>query len=64
MIIPTRHHTPWSKTLDNILHNGINENTISGNIMTDFLDHLAQFTELLLSYSIIKQNLKKYLPEI
>ena len=42
VIIPTQ-NKPWSKTLDNILHNGTNENTISGNTMTDFLDHLAQF---------------------
>ena len=42
-------HTSRSKTLiDNILHNGINGNTISGNISTDISDHLAQF--LITSY--------------
>ena len=46
--IPTR-HTLRSKTLiDNTLHNGINGNTISGNISTDISDHLAQF--LITSY--------------
>ena len=55
--IPTR-HTSQSKTLiDNILHNGINANTVSGNITTNVSDHLAQF--LITSY-IVKQNLKKY----
>ena len=37
-------HTPRSKTLiDNIFHNNINENAISGNLTIDILDHLAQF---------------------
>ena len=46
--IPT-HHTSQSKTLiDNILYNGINGNTISGNITTNISDHLAQF--LITSY--------------
>ena len=41
--IPTR-HTSRSKTLiDNILRNGINANTISGNITTDISDHLPNF---------------------
>ena len=41
--IPT-HHTPRSKTLtDNIFHNNINENAISGNLITDISDHLAKF---------------------
>ena len=48
--IPTR-HTSRSKTLiDNILHNGINRNTIPGNITTDISDHLAQF--LITSYQV------------
>ena len=59
MIIPTR-PIPWSKTLDNILHNGIKENTISRNIMTDFSYHFVQvLIELLHSYSVLKENLKK-----
>ena len=37
------------KLIDNILHNGINGNTISGNI-TDISDHLAQF--LITSYLV------------
>ena len=45
------HHTSRSKTLiDNILHNGINGNTISGNITTDISDHLVQF--LITSYQV------------
>ena len=63
MIIPTR-PIPWSKTLDNILHNGIKENTISRNIMTDFSYHFVQvLIELLHSYSVLKENLKKKLPK-
>ena len=39
--IPTC-HTPRSKTLiDNIFHDNINENAISGYLTTDISDHLA-----------------------
>ena len=41
--ISTR-HTLRSKTLiDNIFHNNISENSISGYLTTDISDHLAQF---------------------
>ena len=47
---PTRHRS-WSKTLiDNILHNGINGNTVSGKVTTDISDHLTQF--LITSYQV------------
>ena len=36
--------TPRSKTLiDNIFYNNFNESIISGNLITDISDHLAQF---------------------
>ena len=51
--IPT-HHTSRSKTLiDNILHNGINGNTVSGNKTTDISDQL-------LTKYIVKQNPQKH----
>ena len=41
--LPTR-ITPRSKTLiDNIFHNNFDESIISGNLITDILDHLAQY---------------------
>ena len=55
--IPTR-HTSWSKTfIDNILHNDINANTISGNITTDISDHLAQY--LITSYQVHSETKPK-----
>ena len=55
--IPTR-HTSRSKTLiENILHNGINGNTISGNITKDISDHLAQF--LIISYQVNSETKPK-----
>ena len=40
---PTRHTSRFKTLIDNILHNGINGKTISGNITSDISDHLAQF---------------------
>ena len=55
--IPTR-HTSQSKTLiDNILHNGINANTVSGNMTTNISDHLAQF--LITSHQVHSQTKPK-----
>ena len=55
--IPTR-RTSQSKTLiDNILHNGINANTVSGNITTNISDHLAQF--LITSHQVHSQTKPK-----
>ena len=47
---PTRHRSRSKTLIDNILHNGINGNTISGKVTTDISDHLAQF--LITSYQV------------
>ena len=58
--ILTRHTSRYKTLIDNILHNGINANTISGNITTDISDHLAQF--LITSYQVhIETKPKKIL---
>ena len=55
--IPTC-HTSRSKTLtDNILHNGINRNLVSGNIKNDISDQLAQF--LITSYQVNSETKPK-----
>ena len=45
---PTCHTSRYKTLIDNVLHNGINGNTVSGNVTTDISDHLAQF--LITSY--------------
>ena len=41
--IPTRHSPRSNALIDNIFHNNINENAISGYLTTDISDHLVQF---------------------
>ena len=54
-------HTPRYKTLiDNIFHNNINENTISGKLTTDISDHLTKFIATL-TLAKFKMKLKKIL---
>ena len=54
--LPTR-ITPRSKTLiDNIFYNNFNESIISGNLITDISDHLAQF---IIIPKILQQESKK-----
>ena len=54
-------HSPRPKTLiDNIFHNNINENEISGNLTTNISDHLAQFI-ITLALAKFRMNPKKIL---
>ena len=54
--LPTR-ITPRSKTLiDNIFYNNFDESIISGNFITDVLDHLAQY---IITPKILQQESKK-----
>ena len=56
MILPTR-ITPRSKTLiDNTFFNEVNEAALSGNLVTDILDHHAQF---LITHKILENNPNK-----
>ena len=41
--IPTCHKSQSKTLIDNILHKGINRNTVSGNITTNISDHITQF---------------------
>ena len=68
--IPTRHTSRAKTLLDNIIHNSINGNAISGNITTDISDHLAQF--LITSYQVhsktkpkktLKRNFKSFVQD-
>ena len=53
---PTR-IAPRSKTLiDNIFHNNFDESIISGNLITDIVDHLAQY---IIIPKILQQESKK-----
>ena len=54
--LPTR-ITPRSKTLiDNIFYNNFDDSIISGNIITDISDHLAQF---LITPKVLENERKK-----
>ena len=48
--ISARHTSRFKTLIDNILHNGINGNTASGNRATDISNHLVQF--LITSYQV------------
>ena len=57
---PTR-ITPWSKTLiDNIFSTNANAETLSGNIVTNISNHLAQFFNLPLKQTPHKKKNKIY----
>ena len=50
------HITPRSKTLIDIFYNNFNESIISGNLIADISDHLAQFIS---TPKILQQEPKK-----